>query len=59
MFFNFASSNYFKPLKFFIMKRSDLIIIAVGIVIAVAIFAAITYIAITFNNGNAGLNGGF
>ncbi len=41
------------------MKRSDLIIIAVGIVIAVAIFAAITYIAITFNNGNAGLNGGF
>ncbi len=41
------------------MKKSDVIIIAVGIVIIVALFATITYIAITVNNGNAGLNGGF
>lgn len=41
------------------MKRSDFIIIVIGVIILVAIFAAITYAAITFNNGNAGLNGGF
>lgn len=41
------------------MKKSDYVIIAVGIVVMVALFAAITYIALTFNNGNAGLNGGF
>ena len=41
------------------MKKSDVIIIAIGIVIAAAIFAAIIYIAVTFNNGNSGLNGTF
>jgi hypothetical protein len=41
------------------MKKSDLVIIAVGIVIIAAIFAGIVYAAITLNNGNAGFNGGF
>lgn len=41
------------------MKKSDFLIIAVGIIVMVALFVAITYIAVTFNNGNAGLNGGF
>jgi flagellar basal body-associated protein FliL len=41
------------------MKKSDLVIIAIGIVIIAAIFAAITYIAFAVNAANAGLHGGF
>ena len=41
------------------MKKSDVLIIAVGIVIIVALFAAITYVAFTVNAANAGLHGGF
>ena len=48
-----------KQTKKLVMKKSDLVIIAVGIVIIAAIFAGIVYAAITLNNGNAGFNGGF
>jgi hypothetical protein len=41
------------------MKRSDYVIIAVGIIVIGVIFAAITYLAFILNNGNAGFNGGF
>jgi hypothetical protein len=41
------------------MKKSDVLIIVVGVIIIAAIFAAITYIAFTVNNGNGGFNGGF
>ncbi len=41
------------------MKRSDYVIIAIGVLVIAAIFTAITYIAFTLNNGNAGFNGGF
>jgi hypothetical protein len=41
------------------MKKSDFLIIAVGVLVIAAIFAAITYIAFTVNAANAGLHGGF
>jgi hypothetical protein len=41
------------------MKKSDFIIIAVGIIVIGVIFAAITYLAFILNNGNGGFNGGF
>ena len=41
------------------MKRSDYVIIAVGVVVVAFLFAAIVYVAFIFNNGNGGLNGGF
>ncbi len=41
------------------MKKSDVIIIAVGIILFVGMLYMCTYIALNFNNGNAGLNGGF
>lgn len=68
---NFAKSFYFrkkflsllyqnnKPQKTNIMKRSDLFIIVIGVIVIAAIFAAITYIAFTVNAANAGFHGGF
>lgn len=41
------------------MKRSDYLVIAVGIVIAVALFAALIYLALTVNTANAGFHGTF
>lgn len=41
------------------MKKSDYLIIAVGILVMVAMFAGLVYAAIVLNNGNAGFNGGF
>jgi hypothetical protein len=41
------------------MKKSDLIIVAVGIVVIAAILCGLFYAAIILNNGNAGFNGGF
>lgn len=52
-------TNVQKQQKNKVMKKSDLVIIAVGIVIIAAIFAGIVYAAITLNNGNAGFHGGF
>jgi hypothetical protein len=41
------------------MKKSDLIIVAIGIIVIGAIFAAIVFLAFTVNAANAGLHGGF
>jgi len=41
------------------MKRSDYVIIAVGVIVIASLFAAIVYVAFISNNGNAGFNGGF
>jgi flagellar basal body-associated protein FliL len=41
------------------MKKSDVLIIAVGVIVMIALFAAIVYVALTVNNGNAGFHGGF
>ena len=41
------------------MKKSDYLVIAVGVLIIAAIFAGLVYAAIILNNGNAGLNGTF
>ena len=41
------------------MKKSDVIIIVIGVIVIAAIFAAITYIAFTVNAANAGFHGGF
>ena len=49
----------FNHFKYFIMKRSDYVIIAIGVLVIAAIFVGIVYAAIIFNNGNGGLNGGF
>jgi hypothetical protein len=38
------------------MKRSDVLIIVVGIIVIVALFATIIYLAFLVNNGNAGLH---
>jgi hypothetical protein len=55
----FRFAYHLKQTKTSIMKKSDVLIIAVGIVIIVALFAAITYVAFTVNAANAGLHGGF
>jgi hypothetical protein len=54
MFFNFASTNYFKPLKFIIMKNSFKII---AVVVVVALFAAL-FVAVhtLIDTANAGLH---
>ena len=41
------------------MKKSDYVVIALGIVIAVALAAALVYFALTVNTGNAGFHGTF
>ena len=38
------------------MKKSDYLVIAVGVVVIAAIFAGLVYAAIVLNNGNAGLH---
>ena len=38
------------------MKKSDFLIIAVGVVVIASLFAAIVYVAFLVNNGNAGLH---
>ena len=59
-FYIFASTNYFKPfLNFIIMRKSDLVIVLVGCIIAAAILAAVVYFALTVNTGNAGFHGTF
>ncbi len=51
--------NYLTTFKSFKMKKSDVLIVAIGIIVIGVIFAAITYLAFILNNGNAGFNGGF
>jgi hypothetical protein len=41
------------------MKKSDYLIIAVGIILFVGMLYMCTYIALHHNNGNAGLHGGY
>ena len=41
------------------MRKSDLVIVLVGCIIAAAILAAVVYFALTVNTGNAGFHGGF
>ena len=41
------------------MKKSDLVIVLVGCIIAATILALIVYVALTVNTGNAGFHGGF
>lgn len=41
------------------MKKSDYVIIVIGVIVIAAIFAGLVYAAIILNNGNAGFNGGF
>jgi hypothetical protein len=41
------------------MKKQDYVIIIVGILFFVGMLYLCTYIALNYNNGNAGFNGGF
>jgi hypothetical protein len=41
------------------MKKSDLVIVLVGCIIAATILAGIIYFALTVNTGNAGFHGTF
>jgi hypothetical protein len=46
-------------LKFSAMKKQDYVIIIVGILFFACMLYMCAYIALNYNNGNAGLHGGY